>query len=252
LLLLDLSPLALTYCIAVLILNFTLRGSLGFGGALGLPLLALAIPVKVIAPAWSLVGIVSSIAIAGRGRRHIDWREFKSLLPGCTIGILAGLFVFKTLDAALLAQALGAFIIVYAAYSWWLSTRPAGTKPPLRESTLRPAASVLSGIVGTVFGSMATIFFAIYMDAGKMTKDAFRATMSAMILAISVARTAGYAAVGELTLDSVILCAATIPAMGIGLLVGDRLHTGLSPIAFQRFVCIALATTGVALLGSGL
>jgi uncharacterized membrane protein YfcA len=76
--------------------------------------------------------------------------------------------------------------------------------------------------------------------------------MSAMILTISVARTAGYAAVGELTLDSVILCAATIPAMGIGLLVGDRLHTGLSPIAFQRFVCIALATTGVALLGSGL
>jgi uncharacterized membrane protein YfcA len=99
---------------------------------------------------------------------------------------------------------------------------------------------------------MATIFFAMYMDAGRMTKDAFRATMSAMILTISVARSAGYAAVGELTLDSVILCAATIPAMGIGLLVGDRLHTGLSPIAFQRFVCIALATTGVALLGSGL
>ena len=63
----DLSPLALAYCVAVLLLNFTLRGSLGFGGALGLPLLALALPVKVIAPAWSLVGIVSSIAIVGAG-----------------------------------------------------------------------------------------------------------------------------------------------------------------------------------------
>jgi uncharacterized protein len=246
--LLDLSPLALAYCIAVLILNFTLRGSLGFGGALGLPLLALALPVKVIAPAWSLVGIVSSIAIAGHGRRHVDWREFMRLLPGCTIGILAGLFVFKALDTVLLARALGAFIIVYAAYSWWLSTRPAGTKPPVRDNVLRPAASVLSGIVGTVFGSMATIFFAMYMDAGKMTKDAFRATMSAMILAISIARTLGYAAVGELTLDSAILCAATLPAMGVGLLVGDRLHTGLSPIAFQRLVCILLALCGVALL----
>jgi uncharacterized protein len=246
--LLDLSSLALAYCIAVLLLNFTLRGSLGFGGALGLPLLALALPVKVIAPAWSLVGIVSSIAIVGHGRRHVDWREFKSLLPGCTIGILAGLFVFKALDTVLLARALGAFIIVYAAYSWWLSTRPAGTKPPIRQNVLRPAASVLSGIVGTVFGSMATIFFAMYMEAGKMGKDAFRATMSAMILTISVARTAGYAAVGELTLDSVILCAASIPAMGVGLLVGDKLHTNLSPAAFQRLVCVLLALCGVALL----
>jgi uncharacterized membrane protein YfcA len=81
-----------------------------------------------------------------------------------------------------------------------------------------------------------------------MTKAAFRATMSAMIFTISVARTLGYAAVGELTWDSVILCAAALPAMGIGLLIGDRLHTGLSPLAFQRFVCIALAATGVALL----
>ena len=248
--LLELSPLALTYCIAVLLLNFTLRGSLGFGGALGLPLLALAIPVKVIAPAWSLVGIVSSIAIAGHGRRHVDWREFLNLLPGCAIGILAGLFVFKALDTVLLARALGAFIIVYAAYSWWLSMRPAGTKPPIKRRVLRPVSSVLSGIVGTVFGSMATIFFAIYMDAGKMGKDAFRATMSAMILTISIARTAGYAAVGELTLDSVILCAASMPAMGLGLLVGERIHTGLSPIAFQRLVCILLALCGVALLGA--
>jgi uncharacterized membrane protein YfcA len=176
-LLLELSPLALAYCIAVLLLNFTLRGSLGFGGALGLPLLALAIPVKVIAPAWSLVGIVSSIAIAGHGRRHVDLREFVNLLPGCAVGILAGLFVFKALDTVLLARALGAFIIVYAAYSWWLSTRPAGTKPPIREHVLRPVASVLSGIVGTVFGAMATIFFAMFMDAGRMGKDAFRATM---------------------------------------------------------------------------
>jgi uncharacterized membrane protein YfcA len=240
LLLLDLSPLALAYCVLVLLLNFTLRGSLGFGGALGLPLLALAIPVKVIAPAWSLIGIVSSVAIVGRGRRHIDWREFTGLLPGCALGIAAGLFIFKAVDTVTLGRALGAFIIAYAVYSWW--------KPAFRLKALRPAASVLSGIVGTIFGAMATIFFAMYLDAGRMTKDAFRATMSAMILTISVARTAGYAAVGELTLDSWILCAASIPAMGVGLLVGDRLHTGLSPLAFQRFVCVALGACGIALL----
>src|SRR6185503_2955868 len=160
----------------------------------------------------------------GRGRLHVDWREYIGLLPGCALGIFAGLVIFKALDTAVLARALGVFIIAYAAYSWWMSMRGAGPRPPVRPGLLRPAASAMAGIVGTIFGAM-------YLDAGKMTKDAFRATMSAFILTISVARTIGYAAVGELTLDSVILCAASIPAMGIGLLVGDRIHTGLSPLA---------------------
>jgi hypothetical protein len=240
-LLLDLSPLALAYCVAVLLLNFVLRGSLGFGGALGLPLLALAIPVKVIAPAWSLIGILSSVAIVGHDRRHVAWAEFARLLPGCLLGIAAGIFVFKALDTVVLARALGVFIIAYAAYSWW---KPAVGNP----AVVRPLASFFAGVVGTIFGSMATIFFSMFLDAARMSKEAFRATISAMILTISIARTAGYAAVGELTWDSVILCAASIPAMGIGLLVGDRIHTGLSPAAFQRFVCIALAACGVALV----
>jgi uncharacterized membrane protein YfcA len=232
----------------VLLLNFTLRGSLGFGGALGLPLLALVIPVKVLAPAWSLVGIVSSAAIVGRGRKHVARREFLGLLPGCALGVAAGLFFFKALDAVLLARALGAFIILYAIYSLWMSTRPPGSAPPVPPKVLRPAASFLSGAVGTIFGSMASIFFAMYLDAGGAGKHALRATLSAMLMTLSVARTVGYAAVGELTLDSVLLCAASLPAMGIGLLVGDRIHTGLSQAAFQRLVCAALAACGVALL----
>ena len=246
----DLSPLALAYCIGVLLLNFMLRGSLGFGGALGLPLLALVLPVKVLAPAWSLVGIISSAAIIGRGRQHVDRRQYLGLLPGCALGIVAGLFVFAALDTVLLARALGGFIILYAAYSYWMSTRPPGSKPPVPPRILRPLASFFSGAVGTIFGSMASIFFSMYLDAGGANKHVVRATVSAMLITLSIVRTIGYAAVGELTMDSVILCAAALPAMGIGLLIGDRIHTGLSQTAFQRLVCVALAACGVALIAS--
>src|SRR5438477_10001321 len=120
----DLSPLELAYCVAVLLFTFALRGSLGFGGAVGLPLLALVLPVKVLAPAWSLVGIVSSAAIIGRDRKDVDTRAFLRLLPGCALGIGAGLSFFATLDAVLLARTLGAFIILYALSSLWMTTRP--------------------------------------------------------------------------------------------------------------------------------
>jgi hypothetical protein len=62
---------------------------------------------------------------------------------------------------------------------------------------LRPAARFLSGAVGTLFGSMASIFFAMYLDASGAGKQAFRATLSAMLMTLSVARTVGYAAVNE-------------------------------------------------------
>src|SRR3954466_3347150 len=244
----DLSGPELAYCIAVLLFTFALRGSLGFGGSIGLPLLALVLPVKVIAPAWSLVGIVSSVAIIGHDRKHVDKRAFLGLLPGCALGILAGLFLFATLDAVLLARVLGAFIILYAMYSLWMSTRPPGSMPPVPRTVLRPFASFFSGAVGTMFGSMASIFFAIYLDASGGKQQTFRATLSAMLLTLSVARTVGYAAVNELTVDSFLLCAATIPAMGLGLLVGDKIHSGLSQAAFQRVVCAALFLCGVPLL----
>jgi uncharacterized membrane protein YfcA len=129
-----------------------------------------------------------------------------------------------------------------------MSTRPAGSAPPVPPAVLRPAASFFSGAVGTLFGSMASIFFAMYLDASGANKQAFRATLSAMLMTLSVARTIGYAAVDELTLDSFILCAAALPAMGLGLLVGDRIHSGLSQAAFQRVVCAALFLCGVPLL----
>ena len=233
----------------MLLFTFALRGSVGFGGAVGLPLLALAIPVKVLAPAWSLIGIVSSLAIVGHDRKYVAWREFVRILPGCALGVAAGLFVFKTLDAVLLARALGAFVILYASYSLWLTRSGAA---PIPARILKPLASFLSGAVGTMFGAMASIFFTMYLDAtrtpGEDNRHSLRATISAMLMTLSVARTIGYAAVHELTADSWILTGAALPAMGIGLLVGDRIHSGLGPQAFQRLVCAALFVCGLPLL----
>ncbi len=94
-----LSGWELAYSVVVLLVTFTLRGSLGFGGAIGMPLFALVLPVKLIAPAWSLIGILSSLAILGRDRKHIDRKAFVSFLPGCALGVVAGVFLFKLFDA---------------------------------------------------------------------------------------------------------------------------------------------------------
>jgi len=237
----------IAYCGAVLLVAYSLRGSTGFGGLVGMPLLALVIPVKVLAPAWTLLGIASSATILGGDRAYVDKRAFVSFLPWCIVGIGAGLYLFKALDALMLARALGVLVLLYAGYMAWLIAHPA-SRDALPPAAVRPAAGALSGAVGTMFGAMASIFFAMYLDACALEKQAFRATISAMLLALSLIRLAAYAAVGELSAEALFVFAAALPAMGLGIYLGGRIHARMSEALFKRLVCAILVACAIPLL----
>ena len=89
-----LSPAEFAYCALILLLAYGLRGSTGFGGAAGMPLLALVVPIKILVPVWTLLGLASSLAIIGKDRRHIALREFVAFIPWCVLGVLVGLYFF--------------------------------------------------------------------------------------------------------------------------------------------------------------
>jgi uncharacterized protein len=242
-----LSPLEIAYCCIVMVLSYALRGSTGFGAAAAMPLLGLVIPLKVLIPAWTLIGLVASITLFGRDRRHVAWGDIARLVPTCVIGILVGLYLFKTLDSAVLAKGLGVLILLYGVCSLLASWRP-----PARWSVsprvAAPIVGLVGGIVGTTFGTMASVFFAMYFDALRRAKDQFRATMNAILLALVVLRGAGYWAVGEYTRDVLVTTAIALPMMLVGIFIGNRVHTGLSELAFRRLVSGALIVSGLALL----
>ena len=242
----SLSAPEIAYCIAVVLIAYGLRGSTGFGGAVGMPLLALVIPIKVLVPVWTLLGVTSSIAIVGHDRKHVSGRDFVAFIPWCVIGIAIGLYFFTLLDSHALARGLGALILVYAAYVLWSTFRPARLRAGSRG--LGPLAGALSGIVGTLFGTMGTVFFAMYLDVRALPKEAFRATMSAMLLTLSLLRGVGYYATGEFTRDALILFAAILPVMFVGIYAGDRIHVRLSDLTFRRLVGATLVLCGVPLL----
>jgi uncharacterized protein len=242
-----LSPLELAYCALILLLAYGLRGSTGFGGAAGMPLLALVVPIKILVPVWTLLGLASSLAIIGKDRKHIALKTFAAFIPWCVLGVVVGLYFFTTLDARTLARGLGLLVLGYAAYviSTTLRVQPESRTVP---RLLSPLAAWLSGVVGAVFGTMATVFFAMYLDARSMAKTAFRATMSAMLLTLCVLRGIGYYAVGEFTREVWIAFAMALPLMLIGIWAGDRIHVKLSELAFKRLVCVVLVICGVPLL----
>ena len=110
-----------------------------------------------------------------------------------------------------------------------------------------PLAATASGIVGSIFGTMGSLFFVIFLDTRPLNKIQFRATISAMLLLLSAVRGIGYYAVGEFTQESWIMFAAAFPAMLAGIYVGDRVQLQMSEAAFRRSVCATLVLCGIIL-----
>ena len=236
----------IAYCCIVVVAAYAVRGGTGFGSAAAMPLLALVVPLKVLVPVWTLLGVASSITIVAHDYRQIAVREMLRTVPAGLIGIAAGLYAFKTFDTRTLTLGLGALVICYGCWSLWTTTRP-NTKATTSRA-IAPAAGFLGGFVGTTFGTMASIFYAIYFDAIRLAKAHFRATMSAMMLTLSIIRGAGYFAVGEFGREALIAFAFAFPLMLLGIFIGDRFHADMPELTFRRAVSVLLIVSGAALL----
>ena len=156
-------------------------------------------------------------------------------MPGTLIGIAVGLYVFTLLDAQTLARARRASCCCYGLYSLWATFGAAAA------AHLPPRVAALfggfgGGMTGTIVGTMGSVFFAVYFDAIRLAKDHYRATMTAILLTLTVLRGIGYWAVGEFNREVLIVTAMLFPPMLIGIFIGNRFHHGMSDVAFRRTV----------------
>jgi len=240
-----LSGLELAFFAVVIILSYTIRGSAGFGGVT-VPLLVWIMSLKTVAPMVAFLGLISSLAILRNDVRHIAWPDLWRVIPWCAGGVLGGLYFFETLDARTLAQALGVFVLAYGTWALLATLRPWEIRLPLRAVV--PVAGAVGGFVGTIFGSNAGAFFAIYLDLLKHAKTQFRATVAAILFGLGILRVSGYAAIGAYDREALIACAAALPLMAIGVVLGNRIHADLDQLMFKRFVAVVMIASGVPLV----
>jgi uncharacterized membrane protein YfcA len=231
-----------------MIIAYSVRGASGFGAAAALPLLGLALPLKLLVPAWTLIAIVAGSALLGSDRNRIAWAEILKLLPGLFLGVVIGLVVFAHLSAEALTKGLGAAVLIYGLFSLWRTFRSAPPKIKISHRALAFAGGVAGGVTGTVIGTFGSIFFAMYYDAIKLGKDQYRATMTAILLTLGVSRGIGYWVVGEFSREVLLVTAFLFPSMMVGTLIGARIHHGMSDLTFRRTVAGALIASGLALL----
>lgn len=229
---------AVTLCVA-----YFVRGVAGFGsGLIAIPLLALILPLPLVVPLIVFLDYVASASHGLKDRAQIQWRQIWPLLPFSAIGVVCGLYLFKTVDPVTLSHALGVFVLVYALYSLLVKDGDASA------STLWaiPAGS-LGGLVGTLFGTGGP-FYVVYLKHRGLPKTQFRATFATIFLMDGGGRLTGYLASGYFDRDWLVLMAISLPMMSLGLYVGGHIHTSISQRTFQVAVSLLLVVSGISLL----
>jgi uncharacterized membrane protein YfcA len=230
-----------------MVVAYAARGASGFGAAAAMPLLGLVIPLKILVPTWTLIGIAAGVALFGSDRRNISWPDIVRLIPGTLAGIAIGLYVFKLLDSATLARALGVMVLIYGLHSLAGTFRQSAhwSLPPRLAAAL---GGVGGGMTGTVVGTMGSMFYAMYFDAVRLAKQNYRASMTMILLTLTLVRGLGYWAIDEFNREVFITTAILFPAMLTGIFIGNRFHHGMSELTFRRTVSGALIASGLALL----
>ena len=244
----SLSSLQMLFCVVVVTVAFAVRGGTGFGGgAIAVPLLALVFPLQVTVPVVTVLNLLSSVGHGVTSWRHIVWPAILRMLPGSLIGVAIGLYALDLVDPVPLGKALGVFVIVYALYVLLLSGRQLRIAPRW-GGAVAAVTSVSAGLIGSLFGGAAGPVYVVYLNTLHLARDAFRVTITTIMLFQGTVRTAGYAAIGLYDRNTLVLLAAALPTMLIGSWLGARLIRSFDTRRFNRAIGVVLLVSGAALL----
>lgn len=226
---------------------YIIRGMSGFGaGLVSAPLLALVLPMHVVIPMSGLLVFLLFIFISIRDRAQVIWRELKLLAPPTVLGVIAGLFLFSSLDNALLLVMLGGFLVLYAAYM--LAVHAFGLPQFRCSERWAWPLGFIGAFFDTLFGGGGGTLVVIYMHARGMGRAEFRATVATLWFIEMLARIGGYAVGGYYTREVLLMVAVLIPVMWAGTFVGERLGNRVKPETFQRILAVMLMASGIGLL----
>ena len=233
-----------TAAAAILLAAYFIRGISGFGsGLIAVPLLALWLPLQFVVPLLLLLDFSASLLLGGVNFRQVDWREIRVLLPFSLIGVITG-------TALLLHLPLKPTLVVLALFVGAFGMRSLlnlhGDRLISRGWAI-PAA-LTGGAVGALFGTGGPPYV-IYLTHRIHDKGRLRASFSGLFFIEGLLRITSFAVVG-LFADSRLLWAylLSLPIMAGGLMLGSRVHIGLSRVQLMQLIGVLLVMSSISLL----
>jgi uncharacterized membrane protein YfcA len=218
------------------------RSTFGFGDALlGMPLLALVIPLTTATPLMAFTGPTLSLFLLAREWRHIDWKGVRILIFSTIAGIPLGLLILKRVDARLVTLILAAVIILFALYGFF---RPHLSR--LQSGRSAVIFGFFGGVLGAAYNTQAPPIV-IYGALRGWPPEMFRATLQGYFLPTGLAILVGQGAAGLWTAEVLKIFLWSIPVLAGAAGIGRFFSRRIPPGKFNRWVYGLLFVSGAVL-----
>ena len=220
----------------------------GFGATvIALSLGVHLVPLETLVVALVVIGLAQSTWLVARGRRDIRMRLLLTrIVPFCVVGLVAGNALYFALGTGSLKPILGGFVVAIAAFELVRLYRGKAQPGPLRL----PASGALlvgGGFFHGLFASGGPLVV-YYASRAIDDKKAFRATLSLLWLLLNTVLLISYVAHAQLGSAASMLAASLVPALVLGIAIGEWVHHRVDEVVFRKVVQGVLLFTGLFLL----
>ena len=219
------------------------RGLTGFGfAAVSVVGLILLMPLRQAVPLILCLEIASSALLLGSAWRDADQPLLRRLLLAALLGVPCGLLLLRSSDPRWLT------LLVYLLVGGLAVIGLARIRLPLGRGPLT------LGLVGGVSGALIAAFsiggplLVACLSQLRLSPVALRATLILFFCAVDLAALAGLALHGAVGSDTLSQALLLLPALGIGLLIGQRLFRHITPQAAAlstQWLLLILASLGL-------
>lgn len=233
-------------------LAFVVKAATGFGPAL----VVVSLGSLLVGPANAVIlaaflDLASGAGLAwldrARIRGHAWWARAAVMSAGAVVGSL----LLGVIPTATLTGVVAAGVVAFGA---WMLVAPllpgdaeGGSRGDRRGSTVAEHAVVAAaGLSGGLIGIGGPPLILYY--GTRLSREAFRAMIVPILLAAAVVRTLTYAATGQVDRHVLLLFAASLPALPLGLALGNRVFQRWSERSFRIAVAALVTAAGLRML----
>ena len=253
-------PSVLLLSLLFLVAAFAI-GLTGFGfGLVAMGVLPYLMDVSDATVLVAVTGLPVTIAGMLPIRRSIDLRRLVPLLIGAAIGAPLGVLFLVRIDEGLVRIVLGAIILLAVGVSLYGSIRtrvardtqsPPGPDTQFPGGPLRSAGVGLIGVVGGALGGAFSVSgppVVLYFSQALQDKRAIKASLLAFFTFVIAARLPYYAVTGMLDGRMLLTGLIVMPALVVGLVLGNRLHDRLPTATIRTTIQVLLAVSATLLI----
>lgn len=215
------------------------------GGAslLLMPLVALVVGVKAVAPVMAISIGMSSTSKVFFFWKYIDWKLFVWLFPSTIIGSLIGARMFAFLSADFLQILIG-LLLVSTVFQYNRTEKRSGFK--VKAWHFAPMGLIVAFLSGLI-GGVGPLMNSAYLNYG-ISKESLLGTRSANAIILHLTKILSYAyygyVTGEVLKFGILIGVSSMIAVYFGKLILAK----ISELFFRKIVVISMVVSGVLML----